>query len=973
MDGAKERIGIVRTILSPGRSPNVALSAFDAFLSYSTALDGRLAPALQSGIERYAKPWHKLRACRVFRDTTNLNVSPDLWQAIEVALDRAPRLILLASPEAAGSKWVRKEVQHWLSRHDPSSLFLVLTGGEIAWDDEAADFDWERTDALPPTLAGVFQREPLFVDMRWARDPAVDLSLTNPLFAQAVLSLASPIRGMPMDELGGEAVRQFRATRRLATAAVAVVVCLGIAAAVAAWTAAREGGRANERAEEALRRESLRLAAASRSETASGNATDGLTLALAALPQTFEKQGWLSWATAPAPRPVVPDALGALSEAMSLQREYRVHAPLPGASDGRYMGSGFLDGGAKLFGFTRGGRLLIWSTLDGTVLLDLQSPSRQPKEFLLNETGTEAVVADEGGQITFWQPGLPTPPTTLPLTTPSREGWQDRLFVIWSQSAPRLLLARPDENLTLFELPSGRSLAILPRKGEDVFTISSSTDQASALLLLRVGGKTERYDAIDGRRREDVRSDVPDADFVRRSRDGDILIYGDSLKSAIVATRLPEGGYQTRGVIELAPRDQLRLSPDGRWAARVQPDGTVRMSNPLSRVREAWLSAGDQVAAAEFDSTGTRFVARLENGAIALFAAGPHGWVDGYLAAPGPGYDGLIDPDGRSITMGTIKVADRGLGGEVVTWDRLTGEVRRRRKTGRWPLRVRRTRTGAALAAVLTNGGLRVWLDEATEPSWTGEVASGEADFIDLAFVGDERLLAATRSGTIIDFDLRTGRERRRVAFGADDVTSFAASPGGDILVATSPSVGAIRGELDSFERTRRSLVGADKGVRRAAVSASAILVADREAIQAFDLGTGRLLRSWAVPGESINSLAFNDDGTRFAASTESGTVYVMDWHDSTRDLVLRTGNVRIYSATFAPDDAGILTTGHDGRARFWQTRRTPEELVASARGRVWRCMPRDRALKFGAADLITSSVGTGCASVERRRAPELD
>lgn len=971
MIGAKEQIGIVRTGLDRGPVPKVAPAAFDAFLSYSTALDGRLAPALQHGIERYAKPWYKLRACRVFRDTTNLNVSPDLWQAIEVALDCAPRLILLASPEAARSKWVHKEVQHWLSRHDPSSLCLVLTGGDIAWDDQASDFDWQRTDALPPTLAGVLQREPLFVDMRWARNPDVDLSLSNPLFAQAVLSLASPIRGVPMDELGGEAVRQYRATRRLVTAAVATVVCLAIAAGVAAWLAAREGGRADERAEEALRRESLRLAAASRAETASGNATDGLTLALAALPQSFEKRGWLPWTAVPVSRPVVPEALGALSEAMSLQREFRVHAPLPGESDSRYMESGFLDGGTKLFGFTRGGRLLVWSTLDGTVLLDLQSPSKQPKEFLLNGTGTEAVVADEDGQITFWQPSSSSAPTILPLTVPRREGWQDRLFVIWSQGAPRLLLARRDENLTLYELPSGRSVATLPRKGEEVFKISSSTDQDSALLLLRVNGKTESYDAIDGRRRENVRSDVPDADFVMRDRNGDTLIYGESLRSAIVATRLPEAGYQTRGVIELAPRDQLYLSPDGRWAARVQPDGTVRMSNPLSRVREAWLSAGARIAAAEFDDTGARFTARLENGAITLFAAGIHGWVDGYLAAPGPGYAGLIDPDGLSVTMGTIEFVDRGLTGEVVTWDRRTGEVQRRRETGGWPRRIRRSRSGAALAAVLTQGGLHVWLDEATEPSWTGEAASGATDFIDLAIVGDERLLAATRSGTVIDFDLRTGRERRRVTLGADDVTSFAASPGGNILVATSPSVGAMRGEFDGFEQTRRSLVGADKGVCCVAVSTSAILVADHEAVQAFELRTGKLLRSWPVPGETINSLAFNNDGTRFAATTESGAVYLMDWRDSTGDLVLRTGDVRIYSATFAPDDTGILTTGHDGRSRFWHTGRTSEELVASARGRVWRCMTRDRAFKFGAADLITSSLGTKCAPVERHRDPE--
>ncbi len=47
-------------------------SEYDAFISYSHALDGSLARALQTGLERFAKPWYRPRALRVFRDTTNL-------------------------------------------------------------------------------------------------------------------------------------------------------------------------------------------------------------------------------------------------------------------------------------------------------------------------------------------------------------------------------------------------------------------------------------------------------------------------------------------------------------------------------------------------------------------------------------------------------------------------------------------------------------------------------------------------------------------------------------------------------------------------------------------------------------------------------------------------------------------------------------------------------------------------------------
>jgi hypothetical protein len=77
--------------VDPGNRPPLV---YDAFLSYSSALDGKLAPTLQGAVERYAKPWYKLRTLRIFRDTTNLSISPDLWTGIEDALRWSRYLIL---------------------------------------------------------------------------------------------------------------------------------------------------------------------------------------------------------------------------------------------------------------------------------------------------------------------------------------------------------------------------------------------------------------------------------------------------------------------------------------------------------------------------------------------------------------------------------------------------------------------------------------------------------------------------------------------------------------------------------------------------------------------------------------------------------------------------------------------------------------------------------------------------------------
>jgi hypothetical protein len=59
---------------------------YDAFISYSHAADGSLAPALQYGLQTLAKPLFQRKALRVFRDQTNLAATPELWPTIEQAL-----------------------------------------------------------------------------------------------------------------------------------------------------------------------------------------------------------------------------------------------------------------------------------------------------------------------------------------------------------------------------------------------------------------------------------------------------------------------------------------------------------------------------------------------------------------------------------------------------------------------------------------------------------------------------------------------------------------------------------------------------------------------------------------------------------------------------------------------------------------------------------------------------------------------
>jgi tetratricopeptide (TPR) repeat protein len=223
---------------------------YRAFLSYSHAADDRLGAILQSSLHRFAKPWYRMRAINVFRDKTGLAVSPALWPSIERALQASEFFILMAAPEAAASQWVNREVEWWRANRSVETLLIVLTGGELAWS--GADFDWQRTTALPPGLEGAFRNEPLHLDLRWARSKD-DLSLRNPQFREAVAELTAPLRGQTKESLIGEDLRQHRRTRRLAWAAGVLLLLLTIASLTAGWLARQQRNRAVHARSEAER------------------------------------------------------------------------------------------------------------------------------------------------------------------------------------------------------------------------------------------------------------------------------------------------------------------------------------------------------------------------------------------------------------------------------------------------------------------------------------------------------------------------------------------------------------------------------------------------------------------------------------------------------------------------------------------------------------------------------------------------
>lgn len=194
--------------------------SYIAFISYRhTPLDSAVAKQLHGLIESYIIP-HTLRVGKrrklglVFRDKEELAASSDLSQDICKALDASAFLIVVCTPDTAGSIWVNREIQYFLRSHDRSHILAVLADGEPkqAFPDALIhDCDASGTK---------IELEPLAMDVR-----AHGVYNTKRKVAKECKRLFAAILGCPYDAL---VLREQR--RKFKKAAIAIVMVWIVAA-----------------------------------------------------------------------------------------------------------------------------------------------------------------------------------------------------------------------------------------------------------------------------------------------------------------------------------------------------------------------------------------------------------------------------------------------------------------------------------------------------------------------------------------------------------------------------------------------------------------------------------------------------------------------------------------------------------------------------------------------------------------------
>lgn len=853
---------------------------YKAFVSYSHAADGKLAPAIQSALQSFAKPWYRLRAFRVFRDKTTLAMTPQLWPSIQAALDESEFFLLLASVESRRSIWVEREIEYWLRNRPADRLLIIVTGSSpVTPEDAAIDFAWIRENLLPECLQNGLSEEPLYLDLRWLKTQQ-QLSARNPRFLEEIAGLSSALTGIPKDVLTGEDVKQHRRVRRLAWSAVTLLAVLTVASLAAALLAIRQMNITRARG----------LVAASR-------ASEDIDPEISVLVATEGLAATLQW-----DRAHLPDAEQQIHRAI-LSSSLRLELLDPDAVNS----VAWSPEGRRLATGTSGNLVRICDVSSGKELLTLAGHTGVVRSVAWSPDGKWVASGSDDKTARLWDAETGKPVLTLS----GHDGSVDS--VAWSSDSLRLATGSWDKTVGVWEAATGRLLLRLTADRIRVLAVAWSPDSK----WLATGGVDQAakiWDATSGEGLQtfgrntgllDLVSGGAVVESLAWSPDGTSLAVGSQDKSAAIWD-VESGREKLRLRGHQSAVSSVAWSPDGRMLATGSADHTIRIWDRSGKELEvlrghrnpvlslAWSPDGKWLATASSDKT-TRIWDTAGPTEVLMFR--PDDDI--------PVQSVVWSPDGKELAT---LLEDQG----PKLWDSATGKELPLPLPPEQPFL-----PPDSPSPVPTN---YVHFNTISSMAWS-------PDGKRLAFVGD--------LGTAVVWDPDNGKELPLTPFDRGDVdlgdaTCVAWNSDGSRLATGSwdkntPRVwNAQTGEevlaLKGHSGRVYTLAWSPDGKRIATGSHD-------KTTRVWNAQDGRELQSF-VYDENINSVAWSPDGTMIATGGDDKTVRV--WNPETgKELFRLTGHTdSVMSVAWSHDGKWLATGGQDDTVRVWDAHTGTELLT---------------------------------------------
>jgi WD40 repeat protein len=822
---------------------------YDAFLSYSHAAEERLAPILQSALHRFAKPWYRRRQLHVFRDKTSLTASPALWSSIERALSQYAWFLLMASPEAAASAWVQKEINWWHTNRYSRNMLICLTGGEIIWDNASNDFDWTRTTALPSNLRGCFVEEPLYVDLRWARS-ADDLSRKHPQFLDAVADIAATLSGRSKEDLIGEDIAQFRRTRRIGISVTAAIAVLAVISTIAAYVATSQTREARQQARTALSRllisqsavemssrldRPLLLSLAAFHVMPSANARGHLLRLLARVPGLYavlpgRYTGTSDLAFSPDGRLLAKGGSAEIEmQLWDVARRQPSGPPLRGHKQPIHSVAFSPDG--RLVATGSGDRtIILWDLATRTAIGTPLEGDGYVKDLAFAPHGGILASVTVAGTVTLWDTA----------TFQQRSVWKPPVnggYVVTFSPDGQTVVSGHDGIVVLRRVDTGDERAQLEVNGypgtvafspdgAQLITVATSANAKKQVALWDLTGEEISGEHLDG--------DIGNAGALVFSPNGRAL--GGTRKGSFVVWKAGSSFEIERELPDIATLfSAVQFSPDGKMLAGANADGSIvlwdlMVDHPLLA---PLISEEEMVSYAAFSPDG-RILATVQDkpkeAQISLWDVASRGRIGPALIADVNVTSVALSPDGKTLA-GTA--GDR----TIRMWDIATRKQTKLATNSSHPLAFSPDGT------MLASGGARkdeMVLWQVGNGTLVEERLAHHSPVVALAFSPDGKTLASgSTDQTITLWDVGGRQPKREPLKGhTGEVVSVAFSPDGKVLASAS------------WDRT----------------------------LMLWDATTGRSLgEPLKAHKHIVTGVAFSPDGQTIASASNDGTVMLWD------------------------------------------------------------------------------------------------
>jgi WD40 repeat protein len=494
----------------------------------------------------------------------------------------------------------------------------------------------------------------------------------------------------------------------------------------------------------------------------------------------------------------------------------------------------------------------------------------------------------------------------------------------FSPDGRRVAVGLLDHTIKLIDAATGSETGMLTGHSGLVGSVAFSPD-GRVLASASEDGTVKLWDTASGKNIATISGFSRLAYSVAFSPDGHLLAAngGDGkLRLWDLAA-----GRELRGVSGYAV-GTLAFSPDGRLIAAGSSQHTIKFWD-VATGREVRTLRGhsEYVSMVAFSPDGRLLASSSYDRTAKIWdvASGRAiGTLTGNLAIPSPVWASSMafSPTANILVLG---IAD----GPIRAWDTSTG--RELQPFGGHSVGVTSAQyspDGHLIAYGSFDGTISIW--DAASGRQRG-VLRGHADTVNsLAFSPDGRFLASGSSDhTAKLWDVASGREVRTFSGHADKVMSVAYSPDGRMVASGSgdrtvklwdAGSGSALRTFRSNAEWINSVAFSPDGLMLAASSGdlSSPGVGANNAIELWDVPSGRALHSLIGHGAWVTAVAFAPDGKLLASASGDRTVKLWDPTSGREQRTIGGFGGRVSSVAFSPDGRVLAAGVHDSTVRLF-------------------------------------------------------